>query len=501
MSYKVPSLDDAHRFLISFWKALFPLSAVMSKFSYHWKRLRAYAAVSGDLHDHISVAQDDVMPDSSTGAFLDRWLEINGLERKGATGARKANALRVMGTIATAVPYLSQWTHTPTGFQYVVTEAGAVIGAQKYVDVDVAALGDTADVGAATRLLSGEQLTLNTPVAGITNQAKLVLDLDEDGFDQEQDAAASPRMLQVMGSPRMGGSTDDFVKWALSVSGVSYAYAYANRAGLGSMDVAALHTGSGTARSLTVGEAATLLAYIQSQAAANITATGGALRILTTIVETQNVEIAISTNGDPAYAFDWIDSPALVVLAYTPATRALQFTTAVPSTMVAGGRFVVRGVGSVQDASILTVDSISAADTVIVRETAAVNFAATDQVYAGGPLTQIIRDAIIGHMSGEIVYADTGKPVRASVAGSTAVSRKLRQLAEGIGTSNPSGQYGTWNGSLLRSIVGSIANYPTGVRNVSVVTPAVDQDSTDYAFPNDQQIGFMGPGSVLIRKA
>lgn len=500
MSYTIPSLDDAHRFLISFWKALYPASGVLSKFSYHWKRLRAYAAGIADLHDHIAIAQDDVMPDTALGDFLARWAAAVSVKKKGATGARKASALRVMGTIGTSVPQYSLLTETVSSFQYQITSAGAIIGAQKYVDVDLAALGDADNSGAATRLLAGATLTFNAPPAGITATAKLVLDLDEDGFDAEPDSALSVRFLNVLGDPRMGGSTNDFVQWAESVTGVDKAYAYPNRAGLGSMDVAALHTGQGSARSLTSPEQATLLAFLQSQAAANITAPGSALRVLTTIVETKAVEIKIQTNGDPAYVFDWDDSSPLTVLAYTSATRALQFTANMPSSMAAGSRFSSRGVASAQDGSVFTVESIAAVDTIIVRETPPINFAATDVVYAAGPLTQIIRDAIIGHMSGEIVYADTGKPVRASVAGSTAISRQLRILEDGIGTSNPSAKYGTWNGSLLLTSLNAIAAFATGVRNVTIVTPNADQDSTDYVVPNDFQIGFIAPGAVLIRK-
>lgn len=500
MSYKVPSPNELHQLLIAFWKALFPLSGVGSRFSYHWKRLRAYAFGGSDLHEHISVAQDDVMPDTALGATLVRWSNIVKVIPKGATGARKTNGLRVFGTAASPVPFGQVLTHAPTGFSYQVNEAGAVIGAGGSVDVDVSAIS----TGAATRLLAGETLTFVSTPAGLKANAKIVLDLDEDGFDSEQESALSSRMLQRLGDAGAGGTAADFVQWALQVTGVDFAYAYPNRAGFGTMDVAALHTGTGSARALSSGERTTLLAYLKTKAPAMLTATGGALRVLTTIEELQPIEITIQTNGDPAFDFDWNDSTAPVVLVWTSATRSMQFTANVPTTMVAGSRFVVRGVGSVQDGSVFTVESVSAADTIIVREQPPIDFAATDVIYAAGPLTDIIRDAIVGYTNGEIVYADTNQPVRASVAGTTAISRKLRRLVDGLGTSNPAGLYngsgGAWSGTLQRGALDTISRYSAGVRNVTVVTPATDQESTDYPFPNDSQIGYIAPSSVLIRK-
>jgi hypothetical protein len=33
-----------------------------------------------------------------------------------------------------------------------------------------------------------------------------------------------------------------------------------------------------------------------------------------------------------------------------------------------------------------------------------------------------------------------------------------------------------------------------------VITPAVDQEAVDYAFPLDTQVGLLTPGYVLVRR-
>jgi hypothetical protein len=296
----------------------------------------------------------------------------------------------------------------------------------------------------------------------------------------------------------MGGHEDDFVKWALQLSIVAQAYCYPNRAGVGTVDVVGMHTGNGTARSLTAPEQATLLAYLKTLAPSQVSGTGGSLRVLNTIADPQPVEITVTPNGDADWAFDWDDSVPLVVLAITSATRTIQWTTSNPGSLVAGVRITLRGVASVQDGTQFVVESIPAADKVVLAVWPAIDPAATDIAYSGGPLVDPIRDAVIAHINGEIVYADSGVPIAASVAGVRGL--RLKILAEGIGPANPAGKYGAWSGALVRAELGKLAAYPTGARNVVVVTPAADHEATDDAFPSDGQIHFITPSVVLVRK-
>lgn len=503
MSYTVPNLDDLHGFLIAFWKAMFPKSNVGSRFSYHWKRLRAYAGGVTDVHAGIKSAQSDVMPDTSQGDFLTRWGKITGVQKKSATPARGTKALRVTGIVGSTATIGDTLLHVPTGYTFQITET-AVIPAGLYIDVDVAGIS----TGSATRLDAGEQLQFQAPGVGITALAKLVKALDQDGFDAEQDPAYSVRVNDQLGKPRTGGSQDDFAAWIEQVTGIAHGYCYPNRAGIGTVDLVGLHDGDGSARSLTSPEMTAALQRVTGAdgladtlgaAPVQVAATNGSLRMLTTVADEQDVEITYQTNGDIAYAFDWNDNAGaapVVVLAYTTATREVQATAALPLDLQAGARFVTRGVGSVQDGQVFTVETVTAADKFIIRETPGTDLAATDQLYAAGPLTALIRDAIVAHMNGEIVYANAGNPVPASKAGSLV---GLDIIAEGIGPANPGGIYGPWSGSIVRAVLNGIAVYAKGVRNVGIVTPAADYDATDPTFPNDDTINFIAPRAVLVR--
>lgn len=500
-SYKVPSFEEATTFLVTLWKALFPTANVGSRFTYHWKRLRAYAAGVTDLHAHIQSAQNDVMPDTSTGSYLTRWGNISGVAKKGATGARRAAALRVFGLPGKGVAVGDELLHEASGHTFEVTKA-ATIPTSGQVETDVQAT----TTGASTRLLAGESLKFVSPPDGIQASASLVLDLNEGGEDAEQDVSYSTRVNRRLSTVASGGNQDDFELWCLQQPNIAYAKAYPNRAGVGTLDVAAFKAGTGSSRSLTADERTALLAALKKLSPAQLGGFGGALRVLTTAADLQDVEVTMLTNGESSYDFHWNDSTAPVVLTYTTATRTVQFTANRPSGMNAGHLICFKGIASVQDGAPFTIESLSGADSIVLKETPAVNLAANDIAYSGGPLTSQIRDAIVAHMNGEIIYADRGKPLRAALAGSKV---GLKVLAEGIGPSNPAGAgttypmgaYGTWNGSLLRSELQKIAAYSTGVRNISIAVPTADYSPAETTFPNDGTVNFVAPRLVLVRRA
>jgi hypothetical protein len=76
----------------------------------------------------------------------------------------------------------------------------------------------------------------------------------------------------------------------------------------------------------------------------------------------------------------------------------------------------------------------------------------------------------------------------------------LDELVEGLGSANPAGLYGAWSGGIVRATLLQLATFTAGVRNAVVVTPAVDYEAVDDAFPNDAQIHYVTPGPVLVRK-
>lgn len=500
MAFSIPSLSETRDFLLAVGKALFPDRNYGNVRSYHSKRATFLAAAVSQLHAHITSVQDDVIPiTAGDGAPINRWGEIVGVERKSATPSRKAAALRVYGTAATPVDIDEELVHQSSGLVYQIA-ANAIVGAAGFVDCDIVSVS----TGSATKLAKGQTLQFSATPAGLRGTALLVLDIDEDGFDDEAFGEYRTRVLAQFSEPTAGGTAADFVEWILELEGISRAYAYPNRAGLGTVDVVGLHTGSGAARELDAGDRAAMIARIRERAPAQIAGTGGSIRDLDVVVQAENVEIVLEPNGAAAYAFDWSGGP-LAVLSWEAGgvARKLRFTTDRPATMKAGHRVSLKGVATIQNGEELTIEALSGTDAVILEDAPDVAPAATDIVYSGGPLVTPIRDAIVAHMNGETVYAGRNRVPRTQgqldELGESVVN--LEVLAEGIGPANPGGIYGEWNGDLLRSLLYQIAMYKAGVRNLTIASPVVDVVSEDFAFPNDAQIGLIAPGAVLIRGA
>ena len=99
--------------------------------------------------------------------------------------------------------------------------------------VNVAAWALTA--GAEGNLSVGASLELVTPSSGLTGAVVVSM---VGGLASEPDADLRVRLLEVMRNAPAGGNAADYKRWALEVPGVSRAFVFGNRAGLGSVDVA-----------------------------------------------------------------------------------------------------------------------------------------------------------------------------------------------------------------------------------------------------------------------
>jgi len=460
MAFTVPTLDELTAFLVAMLKALFPDQDV-SRTSFPALFARVLAAASTDNHAHLVAVKADLLPDTSEGEMLDRWGAIVGRTRKGATPARKADALLLVnnGGSNENVTIGQLLTHA-SGLSFQINENATVLAGDTKL-VDVVAV----DTGSATRLAAGELLTFVTPPTYISEEAELQLDLDEDGDDAELDGDYRRRILARLSTPPLGGAQNDYVQWALEITGIAAAYAYPNRAGLGTVDVAALHAGSGTARILTPTEVTELQAHLDEERPVHAT-----VRVLEVQAQEASVEVTILDTGEEAYAWDWVDETPLTVSSWTAGTRTLVFTTARPDSMQAGGRIVISKADGTGDGAPMVIESLSSTDAVVLEEVPDVAPVNLDTVYAGGALTDTVREAVIAHI-------------------------------DSLGTANPDAtSYGDWEGSLRTAALYRVITLLAGVKDATVLTPAATVDATDPAFPDDAEINLLVPARVIARR-
>jgi uncharacterized phage protein gp47/JayE len=458
MAYVLPTLEETHAFLIALFKVLLP-DRTVARLSFNWKLLRVLAGGVTDNHHHIHASVLDLMPDTAEKDALIRWGNLLGVTKKSATPSRKDNALRVVGVPGSAVPLGAPLTHTNTGLRFQVNGA-AVVPAGGSVDVDVLAIS----TGAATRLNADEELTFDAAPVGLEETARLVLDLDQDGEDVESDGAYRRRVLSRFSNPPLGGAQEDFAQWALRQTGIAYAYVYPNRRGLGSVDVAALHLGSGDARVLSEPERLALETALHDL---RPVATAG-LIVLRVVPETVDVEVEIITTGESQYTFDWDDSAPPEVAVWNSGTRLLTFFDSRPETMAAGHRLTFGDGTGAQ----YVIESLSDTDSVVLEDVPEPVPEVGGLVYSGGPIVESVRDALLSHI-------------------------------DNLGTANPDEiRYGSWEGNLRPAAIIRVASNVPGVLDVDSVIPASTVEADDPRFPDDETtIGLIVPGRVLVRRA
>lgn len=469
MPFTLPSFIETLADLVADFQNRFP-QANVSKLSGHWKRLAVFAGGVAMLHRHIQVVARDVMPDTASAAQLDRHGSIYGVARRAATGASKATALRITGTLAAAYTAGDQLT-TVDGLIFALAASGA-IPAALFVDVDVVAVS----TGAATRKSAGTVMTFTSPGAGIDDTATLQLDMDEGGTDLELDGAYRVRILDTIAQPVMGGNANDYRQWAKEVAGIEEAYVWPLRGGLGSVHLAALHTGTGAQRVLSAGERTDLKAYIDALRPVGYED----FEVLTTTEQATDVEILVEPEEDTAYEFDWNDETPLVVNAWTAGTRTLQFTTARPADMKVGDRIAYKRLtATVNDGHEHVVEALSSTDAVILRADAELDTSPPvvgNAVYSGGPLVSVVRDAIVAHM--DLLgpgRGDTLDPAQDFSSGSS-----------------------YWEGTLRTSKLHNLAQKQRGVLDTELVTPVANVVPANEA--PSLSVAFLSPRQVIVRR-
>lgn len=428
-------------------------------FSDNTLRLEIFTLALADAYFGLRSAARDADAFTAEGLAADSWGALRGVIKKGATPASGANAGRVRGTVASSWTTADLLTDTASGRQYAPTAAGS-IPAAGFTEVGIIAQ----EAGSAGVLTAGATLEWLVTPAGLEDQVAIVADLDDTGtgLDVESLDVFRERYLKAWADPLLSGTPADYRFWSLeSEASITTAFVWKGRNGKGTVDVAALKSGSNTARFLSAPEQTTLLAYItdgtRSPAPEQV-------RVLDTTAQIQNIEVTIEPEIGEENARDWDDSTSPAVLLYTSATRTLQFAAARPVSMKLGQRLVVDGTPGAQ----LTIQSLSSTDSVILDDDLGYTFTPTEEVYSGGGATKAARDAIVAHV-------DSLGPRRGTTAALT------------------------WISTLDTARIKEAASTATGVLDSVVITPSADVEPDELSFPDDTAVNLIVSDNVIVR--
>lgn len=178
---------------------------------------------------YLAYIAKNALPDQSESEWLARWAYILFGGPKEATFA--SGTITVTGPANALLPGGSIFA-TADGIQYQVGSADTYLSGSA-TSVAVTCL----TAGAIGNRDPGTPMTL-TVAANVDAQATVVL-LDG-GTDAENDDDLRTRVLLRLRRPPQGGDADDYVQWALSVPGVTRAWATPNGMGIGTVIVTVL---------------------------------------------------------------------------------------------------------------------------------------------------------------------------------------------------------------------------------------------------------------------
>jgi len=193
----------------------------------YYVRATSVASCAEGLYQHQAWIARQIFPDTADTEYLERHAAVRGLTRRPAVAA--SGFMHVVGTPGTLIAEELIGV-AANGQRYQTIEDGAIgadgTGIVRARAVDAGSIGNSAD---------DTPLTLQPTSAGIASATLLTM---QGGVDVETDTELLARLLDIIRRPPAGGNRHDYRRWALEVPGVSAAFVYPLRRGLGTVDVA-----------------------------------------------------------------------------------------------------------------------------------------------------------------------------------------------------------------------------------------------------------------------
>lgn len=223
MPFNIPTIDGLRRQGRDFVTAATGVGAIIPNSPMRIVTDGNSAMASLNLQ-YLQWLSRQLLPDTAESEWLTRHANIwlpNG--RKQATYA--TGQIAFTGTVGSIVP---AGTQLISGDIIYATTVQITIGAAATYAAATAQTG-----GSAGNLLPGSVLSVSTAISGVDGTATVVS--MEGGTDPESDDDLRIRVLNRIQKPPMGGDADDYVAWALSVSGVTRAWCSPGEMGIGTV--------------------------------------------------------------------------------------------------------------------------------------------------------------------------------------------------------------------------------------------------------------------------
>lgn len=277
MPFITPTFDDIRSDILRDIKNL-NTDADIGEDSDLYIRASAVASVATGIYQYQGWIVRQIFPDTADTEFLEWHARTRGLYRKSATTA--SGFMSVTGEPGASAT--AGYTVTRGALTWTTT-------AEATLDSDgngtVAASYSTS--GAAGNTTAATSGTFTSTPTGF--DSTVIIGVMAGGTDAESDSELLARLLDIIRRPPAGGNKYDYRRWAMAVDGVTAAYVYPLRRGLGTVDV--VITSADGAPSAEI--IAAVQAYIDDQRPV----TAKDCLVLAPTFKTVDIDVRISVSG------------------------------------------------------------------------------------------------------------------------------------------------------------------------------------------------------------
>lgn len=255
MSYAVRDFSTILEGMLADWRNRVPGVNTDPATEVYMRSAVVAGAIWG-LEYGLTYVEDQIFPTSADFPNLKRHADTLGVVYKVAESADDGT-ITLTGVNGTVVAAGLAIAHDD-GTTYTTTSGGIIFGALLSVSAAAEQVGTVGNKGVGTAL------RVQSPPAGVDVAATVATPF-LNGTDDETQAALLARVLNRIRLGNAGGTANDYEQWALTIGGVSVAYALPLRRGVGTVDVAVFGLdGDGNRLPTSAPVRAEVLAYIET---------------------------------------------------------------------------------------------------------------------------------------------------------------------------------------------------------------------------------------------
>lgn len=189
----------------------------------------SFSGALKSLYDFVEYHAKQIHVSSADSEHLSAHATTWGVERKAAsfaTGIATFNA--VNGSVLPAETIIQR----SDGLEYVVTQNATASNDTLNVHLR------SVEAGLNGNAVASVKLGLISPIVGIESNGSVNQNGISGGTEEESDESLRSRVIERIQTPPNGGASADYITWAKEIAGVTDAWVYPGRRGVGTVDLA-----------------------------------------------------------------------------------------------------------------------------------------------------------------------------------------------------------------------------------------------------------------------